>query len=200
MKMSRIAALVLASAVLLSGGAPTSTVSSRTAGNANAKVRIEVFSDFQCPSCKVLHEGTLRRVKANYVETGRIQMISRYFPLPMHQFARPAACLACASERIGKYGQVSDVLFLKQEQWSRDGNLAGVLAAVLSPAELEKVKKLAEEPSVKAEVDRDVAAGMEAHIGQTPTMIIYSKGNRYPIPGAVTYEVLERALNSLLAK
>ncbi len=164
------------------------------------KVRIEVFSDFQCPACKILYEGTLQQVKRNYVQTGKVGMTHRNYPLPQHAFGRQAATYAVAAEKIGKYDAVATALFAHQDQWSQNGNLDSALAGVLSAAELEKVHKLSKEPSVAAEIDRDVKTGQAVPITQTPTMIIYAGGNRYPVSGPVSYDVLQRALDSLLSK
>src|SRR6266581_3580569 len=83
-------------------------------GTPGAAIRI----DFQCPACKRLHEEELPMIMKDFVNTGKVYVIYRYFPLPMHAYARSAAELVCAAAQLGKYPQAADVLFARQSSWS----------------------------------------------------------------------------------
>jgi protein-disulfide isomerase len=170
-------------------------------GTMMATLKLEVFSDFQCPGCKQLHEGALRQLREEYVAKGKLQLTHREFPLPMHKYAWAAACLACAAEKLGKYGVVSDALFRDQEKWAENGDLEAALAKVLSPAELTKLRALAKDDKVAAEVDADIALGkrMMAQV-QTPTMIFTKGDRRQPFTGAVSYAILRRYVEMMLAQ
>ena len=74
------------------------------------------------------------------------------------------------------------------------------LASVLSPPELSKVRALAKDPKIAAEIDQDVALGQKARITQTPTMEITHNGHTTPVSGSVSYSILSRYLNDLLSK
>lgn len=169
-------------------------------GTVMAPVKLEVYSDFQCPGCKQLHETALRQLREEFVAQGKVQLVHREFPLPMHKYAREAACLACAAEKVGKYAVVSDALFRDQDLWSTTGRLEETLAKVLTPADLVKVKALAKDPKIAAEVDADVALGKKANLQQTPTMVFTRKGSVQPVSGAITYPILRRYVESLLAQ
>jgi len=85
-------------------------------GPADAPVTIVEFSDFQCPYCaqmaRILHE-----LDAMYV--GKIRLVFRDFPLPMHKDAAKAAeAAACAGDQ-GKYWQMHDRLFAGQKSLTR---------------------------------------------------------------------------------
>jgi protein-disulfide isomerase len=172
---------------------------SKTLGDPNAPITIEVFSDFQCPACKVLYETTLQALKQDFVPKGKVYLVHRDFPLPMHAYAREAACLACAAEKIGKYEAVSAALFQQQKSWAVSGKVADALSGVLTASELQKVQKLAKDPQTLAEIDQDVALGKQLALKQTPTMILSNKGKTYPVSGVISYPILEKFLNSLLA-
>lgn len=131
----------------------------RTFGMAVAPVIIEVYSDFQCPACKALHEQTLKPVMENYVRKGRVYMVHRAFPLPMHAHARQAAGFACAADRVGKYEQVCDALFAQQASWSASGNVESAVAAVLTPTEMKQVRALIKDPAIQAEIQKDIDLG-----------------------------------------
>lgn len=169
-------------------------------GTVMAPVKVEVYSDFQCPGCKQLHETSLRQLRHEFVAQGKVQLVHREFPLPMHKYAREAACLACAAEKLGKYNVVSDALFREQDLWSANGRLDDTLAKVLAPAELAKLKALAKDPKVVAEVEADIAAGKKADLKQTPTMVFSRKGTVQPVSGAVEYGILRRYVEMLLAQ
>lgn len=189
-------------AVLATLAAPLAVplIAAQKEGSDNAPVTIEVFSDFQCPSCKQLHESTLTSVKTDYVSKGKVRLLHREFPLPGHKYALEAACLACASSRIGKYAQVSDALFRAQQTWSATGNLEAELAKALTPAEVAQVKALAKDPGVVAEVERDRKLGETTRVSQTPTMVIHYKSTSTPVAGAISYPILKRYLDDLLAR
>ena len=46
-------------------------------GDPNAPIKIEEFSDFQCPFCERFHEETEPLLRQYYIDTGRVQFIYR---------------------------------------------------------------------------------------------------------------------------
>jgi|SRR5579863_9625617 len=172
----------------------------KSAGVFTAPISIEVFSDFQCPSCKVLYEQTLRPLSEEYVAKGKVYLVHRDFPLPMHAHAREAACYACAAGRVGKYESACEVLFRQQATWSVDGKVEDTVCSVLSPSEARLVRELAKDPKTVASVDRDIMLGKSAGVNQTPTMVITYKDRRYPVTGSISYDLLRRFLDQLLSK
>ncbi|MGA9625074.1 MAG: thioredoxin domain-containing protein [Bryobacteraceae bacterium] len=167
-------------------------------GSPSAPIRIEVFSDFECPACKTLHEQILPLVFKDYVIPGKVYLVSREYPLPMHQFSREAANYATAAARFGKYQDVADALFKNNLVWELNGKVWDTVAHVLTPAEAKKVQLEAKDPSVLSEVQRDVDAGRAAGINQTPTMFVTRGTNRFPVVGAVNYNLLRSLLDGLL--
>ena len=167
-------------------------------GSPNAPIRIEVFSDFECPACKGLHEQILPLVMKDYVIPGKVYLVSREFPLPMHPYSREAANYATAAARLGKYQPVADALFLNQVAWAANAKVWDAVANVLTPVEARKVQALAKDPSVLSAVQRDVDAAKAAGINQTPTMIITRGAKSYPLAGAVNYNLLRSLLDGLL--
>jgi protein-disulfide isomerase len=194
-------AIATIAVVLAGAGAPSAqSASSRAVGPVTAAVRIDLFSDFQCPACKALHEQTIKRIKADYARQGKVRLVHHDFPLPQHQFARQAATLAAAADRLGKFDAVSDALFLQQDSWSKTGNVEAVVDSVLSPEERKKLRAIAKDPAIATAIDRDVELGKRSQVSSTPTMIITHNGSPSPIVGVVTYSVVSRYIDSLLAK
>ena len=179
--------LVLALAALLPCLAASSDADpGKSMGSPSAPVQIEVFSDFECPACKALHEQILPLVFKDYVIPGKVYLVSHEFPLRMHQYSREAAGYATAAARLGKYQQVADALFLAQTAWEVNGKVWDTVANVLTPEEAKKVQVLAKDPSVLSEVQRDVDAGIAGGINQTPTMFISRGAKRFPVTARST--------------
>jgi len=159
---------------------------------------MEVFSDYQCPACKTLFTTTNRPLMDNYVTTGKVFLIHRDFPLPMHAYSHVAARYARAAAQIGKIEPVELALFQNQEKWEQTGDVDGTLAAVLSAPEMTKIRALVKGGTLDAAIDKDSALGQTYNVNQTPTTIIHAKGQTYPVVGVVSFDVLKDFLNQLL--
>jgi protein-disulfide isomerase len=79
-----------------------------TRGNAEAKVTIVMFSDFQCPFCKRVMV-TIGELETEYGKDLRFAM--KHNPLPMHNRARAAALAAEAAGKQGKFWEMHDLLY-----------------------------------------------------------------------------------------
>lgn len=188
-------------AALACAGAESSSAqssSARAVGPVTAAVRIDVFSDYECPACKALHEQTLKRVKEEYAAQGKLRLVHHDFPLPMHKHARRAAALAAAADRLGRFDAVSDALFRQQETWSKSGGVDEVVDSVLTPEERKKIDQIAADPAIAASIERDIQLGQRMNVTSTPTMIVTHNSKPNPVVGVVSYSVFSRFLNSLL--
>lgn len=177
----------------------TAAVSGRAVGPVLARVRIDVFSDFQCPACKGLAEGALKRIRDEYALKGKIRLVHHDFPLPQHQYARRAAGLAAAADRIGKFDQVSEALFRQQDSWSNTGKVDEAVDSVLTPDERKRIREIAKDPAIAAAIDRDLELGRKMKVTSTPTMIVTKDGKTNPVVGSVSYPIFSRYLDTLLA-
>lgn len=96
------------------------------AGPRDARVKLVVFSDFECPFCRDL-APTLQRIHQQFPHD--VLLAFRPFPLTMHLRAFPAAVAAeCAGEQ-GAFWEYHDKLFAKGSDLSDAGLLT--LAASL---------------------------------------------------------------------
>lgn len=189
-------AVLLAALVMTAPSAQTRTT--RSLGPVTAAVRIDLFSDFQCPACKQLHEQTIKRVKEEFAQKGRIRLVHHDFPLPQHKHARPAAIFAAAADRLGKYDVVADALFRQQESWSQSGNVDAVVDSVLTPDERKKLREIAKDPAILAGIERDVQLGQRMKVSSTPTMIVTHDGRPNPVVGVVSYAVFSKYLHTIV--
>jgi len=197
-------------------------------GNKNAPITMEVFSDYECPSCRGFFEQTLKPLLGpdGYVAAGKVYLVHRDFPLPMHRYSYQAARWANAAAKIGRFQDVDAALFDNQNTWSADGDIEKTIAAALSPADLKRVERLmagCEAPapgaagvkpaSLKTGAQTGPGCGLDAYISSdqelgksvpvqaTPTFVIFYKGQKYPASsGIVTYPILKQFFDSLLSQ
>jgi protein-disulfide isomerase len=193
-------AAALSAPQLISVGPITDVDVHKALGSKTAPVIMEVFSDFQCPACKNLYLATNRQTMDNYVSTGKVYLVHRDFPLPMHAHSKVAASYARAAAHIGKVEAVEQALFENQEKWEATGDVDGTVAAVLSAAEMKKVRDLVKGGTLEPLIEKDVVLGKIHNVNQTPTTVFYAKGQTYPYAGQISYEFLKQFLDQLLAQ
>jgi protein-disulfide isomerase len=198
MRIRSFALVVLVLVLGVAGSPAAQTKTTRAVGPVTAAVRIDLFSDFQCPACKALHEQTIKRVKEEFAQAGKIRLVHHDFPLPQHKYARPAAILAAAADRLGKYDAVADALFHQQESWGQSGNVDAVVDSVLTPEERKKLREIAKDPAILANIERDIQLGERMKVGSTPTMIVTHDGKPNPVVGVVSYPVFSKYLNTIV--
>jgi protein-disulfide isomerase len=191
---------ILATLILLAVTLAAQTAPVKSRGFANAPIVLEVYSDYQCPHCKTLYEKTLVPLMADYVDKGKVYLIHREFPVPsLHPHSVEAASYACAANRVGKYEQAAEILFRNQDAWSATGRVDETVCSILSAADAKKVRALVKDPSILAELRQDLDAARAAHVENTPTVLLSYRMRQYPIPGAVSYEILRRFIDQLLS-
>lgn len=182
----------------LSKVTPAQIAQQKTLGVSTAPIRIDEFTDFQCPACRSLYMESLRPLINDYVATGKVYLVHHDFPLPMHPYSHKAAYYADAAAAIGHFESVERALFTHQPEWETNGKITPFLATVLKPEELKQVEELAQTREVQDAVAQDVRLGQELNVQQTPTMYVTHKGKRMPVVGVVQYSILRGYLNALL--
>jgi protein-disulfide isomerase len=169
-------------------------------GSKSAPIVLEIFSDYQCPACRTLFLTTNRQLMDNYVSTGKVFLVHRDFPLPMHAHSRVAAQYARAAAEIGKIEPVEKVLFENQEKWEQTGDVDGTVASVLTPPEMAKVRALVKGGTLDSLIEKDVQLGQMYRVNQTPTSVFHSKGQTYPYSGVMSWDILRQFLDQLLGQ
>ncbi len=175
------------------------------AGHPGAPVKIEVFSDYQCPVCRTYYLETLKPLMAEYTKTNKIDKVSivyHDFPLEnIHQFARKAVRFGLAAHRLGpdKWLKVSDALYAQQAAWSENGNIEAALEKALDPADLNQLKKMAADPAIDTTINQEVALGQSRAVISTPTtFIITETGRQQRFTGDPSFPALRDFLDKLI--
>lgn len=135
-------------------------------GPRDAPVTIVVFSDFQCPACRaalpIIEEAAALHAKD-------VRLVHKFYPLPKHTQAKPAAYAAIAAMRQGKYWEMERVLFANQAALS-ERDLEGYAADL--GLDLARFRADLKDPTVHAMVERDRADGEAVELTHTPFVLI----------------------------
>lgn len=155
-------------------------------GQTNAPITMVEFSDFQCPYCEKFFESILPLIEENYIKTGKVKLVYRDFPLDKHRQALPAAEAAnCANEQ-GKFKEMHDMLFKKQQEWAENEKAADVFKEYARTLGL-KTKQFNEcfdTHKYQLEAKKDFIDGAAAGVDGTPGFFV----NGTAIPGALPYD------------
>jgi protein-disulfide isomerase len=180
---------------------PGDLTSEKSLGSREAPITIEVFADYQCPQCRLFYETVTRQLIDNYVSTGKVYLVHRDFPLSMHTYSHQAAHWLNAAAAAGFYATVEQALYDKQDEWAPTGKIEPILAGVLNPADMKKVRlvEAADGPLLDAAVASDMALGNSKHVDGTPTIFVSHRGQTTQLPtGGVNYQLLKQYLDYLL--
>jgi len=172
-------------------------------GSANAKVTIVEFSDFQCPFCRSFYVGTYGQLVKDYVDSGKVKIYFKYFPLSsIHPAAEKSAeAAACANDQ-GKFWEMHDKIFNEQQKLNPDGN-----TATYGPEQLKQWAKdigldtakfnQCLDSNAKAQiVQDDFNQGVSVGVSGTPTF--YVDGQQ--LVGAQPFASFKQLIDSELAK
>ncbi len=164
------------------------------AGPKDAKVKVVLFSDFQCPYCKSFHEN-FRKAMAEYKD--KVLFVYKYLPLNFHKQAMSAAeAAACAGDQ-GKFWEMADKLYASQSDWQNTEGM-GKFKAYASALGLNTAKfnQCVEAGQFKDKIDADKEMATNFGISGTPAFFV----NDQFFGGVVGYNELKKTLDEELAK
>ncbi len=173
------------------------TAGDQTEGSPSAKVSIIEYGDFECPACGYI-APIVKQVVANYGD--KILFVFRNYPLPQHPDAKIAAQAAEAAGLQGKYWQMHDMLYDKQNDWTTaapadvvskffDGYASSIGINVT------QFDKDINSSQVAKKVANDTASGTAASIDHTPTFFV----NLKQIQNPTTYDQFKSVIDQALA-
>ncbi len=187
---------VLAAGPVAAGIAPLEEAMSEMAlGKSDAPVTMIEYSSLGCPHCATFHLDTLPRIKTEYIDTGKLRLIYRDFPLGTPALAASMIARCAGPDRF--FGFI-EIIYRSQARWSRSNNPLDALSQVarvggMSEADVEACLKT---QALLDHIRRVAAKAQEKQkVVSTPTFII---GNQV-ITGAQPFEnfkkIIDKALN-----
>src|SRR6201982_1220015 len=165
-------------------------------GAADTKVTITEFASMTCPHCAAFNAETFPKIKAEYIDTGKIRYIFREFPLDIKAAAGSMLSRCIAKDDAAKYFAVTDLLCRQQNDWvvknttetlTRIGKQAGLSAQ--EGEDCLKNQQLLDKIAADQKYASDVLK-----VDSTPTFFV--NGER--IKGETSIEEFEKKINPLL--
>lgn len=165
-------------------------------GPADAAVTITEYASMTCPHCAAFNATVFPKLKAEYIDTGKIRYIFREFPLDIKAAAGSMLTRCIANGDAQKYFAVTDMLFRSQNDWvvknttetlTRIGKQAGLTQAQVEDCLKDQalLDKIAADQKYAAEVLK---------VDSTPTFFI----NGEKVKGEQSFEDFAKRINGLL--
>lgn len=144
-------------------------------GEADAPLTLVEFADFQCPYCGDAHP-VLDAALAEY--KGKVKFVFKHFPLlSVHKNALSAAVAAEAAGMQGKFWEMHDLLFERQQEWSSLPSADKKFEEYAKEIglDVEKFKSDMKDDSLSKKIDEQRNEGISAVVTSTPTFFVNGK-------------------------
>jgi len=150
----------------------------RAIGKVGAAVTVTEWFSLTCPHCAAFHRDAMPRIKAELVDTGKLRMVFRDFPLD--QVALTAAMVA-RSLPVERYEPFVGALLASQDRWAfnRQANPVEELAklAALAGMNREAFNAAVGDAGLKAAILKgQEEADKVFHVDSTPSFIFNGPG------------------------
>src|SRR3989344_5143921 len=146
-------------------------------GDKNAPITIVEFSDYECPFCKRHFDQTHQELVKKYIETGKVKLVFKDFPLSFHDpmATKEAVAANCAREQGGdkKYFEFHDEIF-KRTVSNGNGLDDAKIKTIATDIRLNisSFNICLSNKAMEDEVKKDIADGTAAGASGTPTFLI----------------------------
>ena len=165
-------------------------------GPADAKVTITEFASMTCPHCAAFNAETFPKIKAAYIDTGKVRYIFREFPLDIKAAAGSMLARCIAGGDAPKYFAVTDMLFRQQNDWVAK-NTTETLARIGKQAGMsqQQVETCLKDQALLDKIAADQKYASDVlKVDSTPTFFI--NGDR--IKGETSFEEFQKKIDPLL--
>jgi protein-disulfide isomerase len=200
---------------------PSLAAPDKSYGVKSAPIKMEVYSDYQCPHCREFYDEALTRVIREYVSAGKVYLVHHDFPLAGHKYSGEAARWANACAEVGQFDAAEAALYDHQDQWGADGDIGKYIAASMPVSDFNRVQAIMKGSAMPAPqatvasldpmagvqhpcsmdpyIVQDIKAGYQIGAPGTPDFVITYKGQSLkPIYSSVSWPVLKQLFDTLL--
>jgi len=166
-------------------------------GSNEAKVKIKVFSSLTCPHCADFHTKIIPKIKKEYVDSGKVQIILIDFPLDIAAF-NASKLLHCLDEE--KQIKFLDIIYEKQNMWTAgetindiNDNLKKIVENLgINSAKFDKC--LLDQRISDKILDGRIDANKKYSINSTPTIVI----NEKKLEGSADFKNIRKNIEKLI--
>ena len=183
--------------------APQGASPAWTKGDPAAKITLEEFADFSCPTCANFHQ-TLKELEKSY--GNKIKITYRHFPLQIkgHENSYNAARAAEAAGIQGRFWEMQNMIFSNQKVWTgqseNDARNTFADYAKSIGINVEKFKEdMTNSQVTAARVASDMNRGKALDLSSTPSVVL--NGSRLlSNDEVVKIDLLRQAIETELQK
>ena len=168
-----------------------------TVGINDAPVTIKVFSSLTCPHCADFHIKVVSKIKENYIESGKVQLIFIDFPLDQASF-NASKLLHCLDKE--KRINFLDIIYKNQKKWTAGSSIDDInknLKKIVKNLGITSEKfdgcLINEEISDKI-LNKRIEANKKYSIDSTPTIII----NEKKLEGSANFKNIKKKIEKLI--
>jgi protein-disulfide isomerase len=168
-------------------------------GDPDAPVTIIEFSDYQCSYCGRHYAQTFPLIKSEYIDTGKVKIVFRDFPLNFHPEAQGAAeaaeCVRDAAGNDEAYYEMHDKIFENQQLLSTSNLKAWAQEIGYD------ISSCLDSGKFKSEVQKDSVDAQSAGFEGTPGFLIMKSGAKEgtPLKGAYPFSAFQQIIEAELA-
>jgi len=161
----------------------------------SAAITLVEFGDYQCPACGV-YDSMVKKIVEEYKDS--VNFVFREYPLPNHKNAMITAQAAVASGKQGKYWEMHDVLYARQEEWSQSEKAKELIRKYAKELELDMdvFSQDLESEEVKKVVQAGIQDGKALGVNSTPSFFL----DRIKITNPANYEDFETLIQEAIQK
>lgn len=163
-------------------------------GSGDAPITLVEYSDFQCPACATYY-GMIKQLAADFPNDLRI--VYRHYPLErIHKNAFAAARAAEAAGVQGRFWDMHDLLFEKQDEFTQSTNTEELFRAYAASLDLntEQFMKDFSDSATEKKIRQDMTMGNAIDLQGTPTFTL----NGEKIDNPLSIEEFARLINEQL--
>jgi len=166
-------------------------------GSQEAIIKIKIFSSLTCPHCADFHIKVIPKIKKEYVETGKVQLIFIDFPLDQAAF-NASKLLHCVNKNMQI--EYLDTIYEKQNEWTNASNIDEInnnlkkIAKNLGISSINFDKCLIDEFISDKILNGRIDASKKYSINATPTIII----NEKKLEGSASFENIKKKIEKLI--
>jgi protein-disulfide isomerase len=176
--------------------APTPSDEDRVLGKPDAPVAIIEYASLTCPHCAHFESAVLPKLKEKWIDTGKVRLILRDFPLD-EAALRAAMVARCAPPE--RFYPLVDTFFETQEKWviAKDWRSALQRIAQLAGIGKKKFDECLADKKLEDEVAQSrLTAATKFGVEATPTFFVNGK----KFDGEPTVEAFDQLLSNLAEK
>ena len=165
-----------------------------TIGSQKAKVTVKVFSSMTCPHCANFHTKIFRKLKKDFIDTGKLKYQHHGFPLDLAAL-NAEKVLGCVENDENKLKLLNE-LYKNQDSWARGSDINSINQKIFKITNNyglnnDKNKRCLNDQDLEDEIlNERINASKKYSIEATPTIFI----NEKKYSGQHNYEDFKKAI------